>query len=58
MREKFHKFIDAYKYKATPVGGEWPIAMVVLGVAITPVWAGVLLWFLFHFLTRQWLLLP
>ena len=59
MREVFLKFRHAisHNYKVTVAVPEWSIVMVVLGVAITPVWAGVLLWFLVHFITQQWLLL-
>jgi len=36
-----------------PIAHQWPKAIVVLGVAITPVWAGVLAWFLFHLIASQ-----
>jgi len=36
-----------------PIAHQWPTAIVMLGVAITPVWAGVLAWFLFHLITWQ-----
>jgi len=53
MRRKFEKILNAQNYKMTPVDGELPIVMVVLGVAITPAWAVMLFWFLYHYITWQ-----
>ncbi len=36
--------------KLLPIVGELPTAMVALGVALTPLWAAAIFWFLFNWL--------
>jgi len=48
-------------FQATPwtsnlarMPAQLPVAIIALGVAITPLWAGVLAWFLVHWLVQFW----
>jgi len=52
MKKIFQKFFEATSWngKLTPMPAALPTAMIALGVAITPLWAGVLVWFVFHWL--------
>jgi len=55
MKKTFQKFAQATAWNSNlaPIPARLPIAIIAIGVAITPLWAGVLVWFLFHWLVGQ-----
>ncbi len=57
MQKILRKFYETLPWpnNLAPIAAQWPTAIIVLGVAITPVWAGVLAWYLFHWVAlRLW----
>jgi hypothetical protein len=55
MKKRFQKFFEgtAWNSSLAQMPTQLPTAIIVFGVAVTPLWAGVLIWFLFHWTVGQ-----